>query len=151
MMPRATRWAYTLWRLYDFTPQNTGHITQHTHISSPSSSSSLSGTGLSFRCWVTAKGADAIYLLQAEKYNLFFHGHTRRRSSFVYAERGSSFSPLTPVKLTWLMATRGSMWAKNKKAFGGTVNTAPDYWITALSKLVTKEGRCVWHFSNCNR
>ncbi len=57
----------TLLRLFNFTPQNTNHITQHTHISS----SSLAGTGLSFLLLGNNNKADAIYQVQAEKHHLF--------------------------------------------------------------------------------
>lgn len=98
--------------------------------------------------------ADAICLLQAGKEKntiCSFHGHTYWSLCFVYAEQGKSFSPHTPLEnLTWLMAARGCMWAKKKRASGGPVNTPPDYWITALSRLGTKEGHCMWDFSNFN-
>lgn len=138
-----------LGKSFDFTPQNTNDITQqHTRfIIIPRRYRLFLFSFLFFCCWVTATKADVIYQLQATKHYLLvmvtFTGAFALQSKVTHSHR------TTHVKLTWLMAGRESMWAI--KAFGGRVNTAPDYWITSLSKLVTKDQHSMQNFINFYR
>lgn len=90
---------HTMWRCSTLRPKTpTALHSTHTHISS----SSLTGTDLSFLLLGNNNKADAIYQLLAENHDLLFMVTLNWSACFVYAEQGNSSSPHTHWHDSWL-------------------------------------------------